>query len=67
MQLGALQIFSWLKMKASGTIRVVINTMSVHREGVEPNSVDGPDHHHDHIAQEIYWIMDRTGDNSQCV
>ena len=33
-----------------GTIRVVINTMSVHREGVEPNSVDGPDHHHDHIA-----------------
>ena len=51
MQLGALQIFSWFKMKASGTIRVVINTMSVHREGVEPNSVDGPDHHHDHIAQ----------------
>ena len=30
------------------TIRVVINIMSVHREGVEPNSVDGPDHH-DHI------------------
>ena len=23
--------------------------MSVHREGVEPNSVDGPDHHRDHI------------------
>ena len=31
-----------------GAIRVVINIMSVHREGVEPNSVDGPDHH-DHI------------------
>ena len=36
------------------TIRVVINTMSVHREGVEPNSVDGPDHHHDHIAHKYF-------------
>ena len=37
-----------------GTIRVVINTMSVHREGVEPNSVDGLDHHHhDHITHEV--------------
>ena len=33
--------------------------MSVHREGTEPNSVDGPDHHHhDHIAQEFIFIID---------
>ena len=30
--------------------------MSVHREGVEPNSVDGPDHH-DHIE---FFIYDKT-------
>ena len=32
--------------------------MSVHREGVEPNSVDGPDHHHhDHIAHDYTLHM----------
>ena len=37
--------------------------MSVHREGTEPNSVDGPDHHHrDHIAHED--TADPAGDHT---